>query len=144
MLTNVILLKGAYSSGEARNTVDPGSIALGSWNNNPHPGDPNNPPLAYSAYSPGHCVFIASAYTKEWLSYGATTVSMFWQANTIGNSSYTFTGDLNGDGGTSNDLIYIPRDTSEMNFQQYTAGGRTYTSAEQAQAWDTYINADKY
>jgi hypothetical protein len=89
-------------------------------------------------------VFVAAAYTKQWLSHGATTVSAFWEARTIGNSSYTFTGDLNGDGGSSNDLIYIPRDTSEMNFQQYTFSGRTYTSADQAQAWDAYINADKY
>jgi outer membrane receptor protein involved in Fe transport len=143
-LSNGFLMKGAYSYGEARNTVDPGSIALGSWNNNPHPSDPNNPPLALSANSPGHRVFVAAAYTKELFGHSATSISMFWQANTIGNGSYTFTGDLNGDGGTSNDLIYIPRDTSEMNFQQYAAGGRTYTSAEQAQAWETYIKADKY
>jgi hypothetical protein len=143
-LSQGFLLRSAYSYGEAKNTVDPGSIALGSWNNNQHPGDPNNPPLAFSTNSPGHRVFVAAAYTKEWLSHGATTVSAFWEARTIGNNSYTFTGDLNGDGGTSNDLIYIPRDASEMNFQQYTAGGRTYTSAEQAQAWDAYINADKY
>ena len=32
---------------------------------------------------------------------------------------HVFSGDLNGDGGTSNDLIYIPRDISEMNFQTY-------------------------
>lgn len=143
-LANGFLMKGAYSYGEARNTVDPGSIALGSWNNNPHPSDPNNPPLAFSANSPGHRVFFAAAYSKELFGHSATSVSMFWQANTIGNGSYAFTGDLNGDGGTSNDLIYIPRDASEMNFQQYAAGGRTYTSAEQAQAWETYINADKY
>jgi hypothetical protein len=31
-----------------------------------------------------------------------------------------------------------------MNFQQYTAGGRTYTAAQQAQAWEAYISADKY
>jgi hypothetical protein len=37
-------------------------------------------------------------------------VSFFWESRTIGNASYTFAGDLNGDGGTSNDLIYIPRD----------------------------------
>jgi len=143
-LSSGFLVKGAYSYGEAKNTVDPGSIAFGSWNNNAHPGDPNNPPLAFSANSPGHRVFVAAAYTKELFGHSATTVSMFWQANTIGNNAYTFTGDLNGDGGTSNDLIYIPRDTSEMNFQQYVAGGRTYTSAEQAQAWETYIKADKY
>ena len=143
-LSNGFLLKGAYSYGEAKNTVDPGSIALGSWNNNQHPGDPNNPPLAFSSNSPGHRMFVATSYSREWLSHGATTVSAFWEARTIGNNSYTFTGDLNGDGGTSNDLIYIPRDTSEMNFQQYTVGTRTYTSAEQAQAWDTYIKNDNY
>ncbi|MDQ3211230.1 MAG: TonB-dependent receptor, partial [Acidobacteriota bacterium] len=143
-LSNGFLLKAAYSYGEARNTVDPGSIALGSWNNNPHTGDPNNPALAYSSNSPGHRVFVAAAYSKELFQHSATSVSVFWEGRTIGNNSYTFTGDLNGDGGTSNDLIYVPRDTSEMNFQQYTAAGRTYTAAEQAQAWEGYIQADKY
>ena len=89
-------------------------------------------------------MFVAASYTKDWFSHSATTVAAFWEARTIGNNSYTFTGDLNGDGGTSNDLIYIPRDTSEMNFQQYTVGARTYTSAEQAQAWESYIKADNY
>jgi hypothetical protein len=51
---------------------------------------------------------------------------------------------MNGDGGSGNDLIYIPRDTSEMNFAQFTAGGRTFTAAEQAAAFETYIQQDKY
>ncbi|MEO8523029.1 MAG: TonB-dependent receptor, partial [Acidobacteriota bacterium] len=143
-MSNGFLLKGAYSYGEAKNTVDPGSIALGSWNNNEHPGDPNNPPLAYSSNSPGHRVFLASAYSKEFIPHSATTISMFFEARTIANNSYTFSGDLNSDGGTSNDLIYVPRDASEMNFQAYSAAGRTYTSADQAQAWDAYISADPY
>ncbi len=143
-LANGFLLKTAYSYGESKNTVDPGSIAFGSWNNNQHPGDPNNPPLAYSGASAGHRVFVAAAYRKNLFSHGTTGVSVFWEARTIGNTSYTYSGDLNGDGGTSNDLIYIPRDTSEMNFQPYTAGGRTFTAAEQAQAWDAYINQDAY
>jgi hypothetical protein len=143
-LSNGFLLKGAYSYGEAKNTVDPGSIALGSWNNNPNPGDPNNPPLAFSSNSPGHRVFVAAAYAREWIRHSTTSVSAFWEARTISNNSYTFSGDLNGDGGTSNDLIYVPRDTSEMNFQQYSVGTRTFTAAEQAQAWDAYISADKY
>jgi len=89
-------------------------------------------------------VFVAAAYSKELFQHSATSVSVFWEGRTIGNNSYTFTGDLNGDGGTSNDLIYVPRDTSEMNFQQYTAAGRIYTAAEQAQAWEAYIQADDY
>ena len=43
------ILKAAYSYGDAKNTVDPGSIAFGSWTDNQIPGDPNNPGLACSA-----------------------------------------------------------------------------------------------
>jgi hypothetical protein len=61
---------------------------------------------------------------------------------------------MNGDGGT-NDLIYVHRDQTDMNFAQYTQaavvrGGvvvtpaRTFTADEQAAAWDAYINQDEY
>lgn len=69
---------------------------------------------------------------------------MFGEYVTIGNASYTFSGDLNGDGSAFNDLIYIPRNTSEMNFEQYTAGGKTFTAADQQAAWEAYIRQDKY
>src|SRR5690606_21401797 len=62
---------------------------------------------------------------------------------TQGNTSYIFAADANGDGG-SNDLIYVPRDQSEMRFQQYTSGGVTYTAEQQAAAWDAYIDQDPY
>jgi hypothetical protein len=59
-------------------------------------------------------------------------------------ASYTYASDLNGDGAFGNDLIYIPRNQSEMNFQPFTAGGHLYTPQEQAQAWDAYIAQDPY
>jgi Carboxypeptidase regulatory-like domain len=137
-------LKGAYSYGEAKNTVDPGSIAFGSWNGNAHAGDPNNPGLGYATGSPGHRFFLTGSYTKEYFSFGGTTLSFFWESRTNGSTSYTFAGDLNGDGGTSNDLYYVARDTSEMNFQPFPVGTRIYTAAEQAAAWDAYIAQDSY
>jgi hypothetical protein len=137
-------VRAAYSYGEAKNTVDPGSIAFGSWNNNPHPSDPNNPGIGYSLGSPGHRFFVAGSYSKEYFGFGATSFSAFYELRTIGNTSYVFSGDLNSDGGTSNDLIYVHRDVSEMNFQTFTASGRTYTAAEQAAAWNAYIEQDDY
>jgi hypothetical protein len=137
-------VRAAYSYGEAKNTIDPGSIAFGSWNNNQHPGDPNNPGVAFSTASPGHRVFAAASYRGEYFGFGATTVSVFWEGRTAGNASYTFANDLNGDGGTSNDLIFIHRDVSEMNFQPFTVGARTFTAQEQAQAWNAFIEQDKY
>jgi hypothetical protein len=58
-------------------------------------------------------------------------------------------GDLNGDANTANDLIYVPRNTSEMNFEPYTINAglptvRTFTAAEQVTAWNSYINQDPY
>jgi hypothetical protein len=137
-------VKAAYSYGESKNTVNPGSIAFGSWNNNQHAADPNNPGLGYSFDSPGHRVFLAASYRREYFRFGGTTISMFWEAFTAGSGTYAFTGDVNGDGGTSNDLIYIHRNQGEMNFQTFTASGRTFTAAEQAAAWDAYIQQDKY
>lgn len=146
--------KVAYSYGVSRNTVDPGSIAFGSWNNNQHSGDPNNPGVAFSINSPGHRVFAALSYRKEYFDFGATTVSVFWEgarnwpadpfAFASRTASYTFSGDLNGDGGTSNDLIYIPRNKSEMNFEEFTSSGKTFTVAEQQDAWETFIQQDPY
>lgn len=137
------MLQVAYNYGESKNTVDPGSIAFGSWSNNAQSGDPNNPGLSYAGASPGHRFFLTGSYRKEYFGFGATSISAFWESRTIGNTSYTFAGDMNGDGGF-NDLIYIPRNQSEMNFSAFTASGRTFTAAEQAAAWDAYIAQDPY
>jgi outer membrane receptor for ferrienterochelin and colicin len=147
--SNGLFVKTAYNYGVARNTIDPGSIASGSWNGNPQSNDPNNPGLSYSAFSPGHRFFLATSYRKEYFRFGATTLSLFFNAFTNGNTSYTYAGDLNGDGAT-NDLIYIPRDISEMNFAQFTCAAtacgtaRVITAVEQATAWEAFIQQDEY
>jgi hypothetical protein len=133
-----------YNYGENRNTIDPGSIASGSFTGNAIAGDPNNPIVAFSSSSPGHRTFLNATYTREYFSWGATSVSVFWNAFTGGNTSYVFAGDMNGDSASNNDLIYIPRDRSEMSFAQFTAGGRTFTADQQAEAFEAYIQNDTY
>lgn len=137
-------MKAGYNYGVARNTIDPGSIAGGSYTGNAMAGDPNNPGVGYAFTSPGHRSFLAATYRREYFKMGATAISIFAERFTLGNTSYTFSGDLNGDGGTSNDLIYVPRGVSEMNFEQFTSGTRTFTAAEQAAAWDQFIAQDPY
>lgn len=137
-------LSAAYNYGEAKNTIDPGSIASGSWTNNAQSNDPNNPGLSYAGASPGHRFFISGSVRREYFSFGATSLSAFWESRSIGNASYLFSGDLNGDGASFNDLVYIPRDQGEMNFATFTASGRTFTAAQQAAAWDAFIAQDPY
>jgi hypothetical protein len=145
-----VSLRGAYSYGSAKNTIDPGSTALSSFANNQIVTDPNNPGVGYSAYSQGHRVFVQASYSRSYFNFGATTVSAFWEAkpatqNFTSKLSYVFNGDMNGDSYAGNDLIYIPRDTSEMNFAQFThSNGRVFTAAEQAAAFEAYIQQDAY
>jgi hypothetical protein len=141
-----LMVRTAYSYGEAKNTIDPGSTANASWNSNPTPADPNNPGLGFSTSSPGHRFYLSTSYTKQYFGFGATSVSAFWESRTGNtfNSSYIFATDANGDGGATNDLIYIPRDISEMNFRSLTTGGVTFTPEQQATAFEAYIAQDAY
>jgi hypothetical protein len=138
-------VRTAYSFGEAKNTIDPGSTAFASWSGNASPGDPNNPGLGFSSASPGHRFFANLSYTKRYFNMGATSISAFWESRTIGNTSYIFAADSNGDG-ANGDLIYIPKNTSEMNFTAIPATStvRAFTADEQATAFDAYIAQDKY
>jgi hypothetical protein len=145
-------LKGAYSYGQAKNTIDPGSTALSTFVNNQHSGDPNNPGIGMAASAQGHRVFLQASYTKAYFGFGSTTFAAFFEARPSlnGNSfsstgSYVFAGDMNGDGASGNDLIYIPRDASEMNFVPFTTpAGTTFTAEQQMQAFEAYINQDTY
>ena len=145
-----VSFRGGFSYGVSKSRVEPGSTAGSSWGLNPVPFDPNNPPVANSANSPGKRVFLQASYSAHYFGFGGTTVSMFYNAspninNFSTNTSYVFAGDANGDAANSgNDLIYIPRDTSEMNFVQFTSGGKTFTAADQAAAFEQYIQADEY
>ena len=151
-----LFAKAAYAYGSARNTIDPGSTAAGSFTNNAISGNPNTPAVAYGSGWSGHRAFLVVSYKRKFFGFGESGFSVFNELRSIGNTSYTLPFDLNGDGGAQNDLLYVPRNVSEMNFQQYsvTATGavttvpaniaRTFTVAEQTTAWDRYINQDRY
>jgi len=148
-----ITLKGAYSYGDSHNTIDPGSTAFSSWGLNPTPADPNNPGLGRAQTAQGHRVFFLAAYTHSYFGFGATTVSAIFDAHPSLNGAsystnfaYVYAGDMNGDGASGNDLIYIPRDISDMNFTDIPATNttRAFSAAEQATAFEAYIQQDKY
>ena len=42
------------------------------------------------------CRYCYATYTHEYLSFGATTISLFLDSHTNGNTSYVFSGDANG------------------------------------------------
>jgi hypothetical protein len=96
-------------------------------------------------------VFALVNYSRNYFGFGGTSISMFWEArqstlNSSSRFSYVFAGDMNGDSISNNDLIYIPRNTGEMNFTNITntAGVVLFTPEQQAQAFEAYIQQDAY
>ena len=146
-----LFAKIGYSYGTSKNTVDPGSIASGSWTGNAIAVDPNNPIIANSQFAPGHRFFGAVSYTRDFVGVGPTSISVYFDDRSAGNGSYVFNGDMNGDGANGNDLIYIPRNTGEMNFvrkfvrfSSAPADTAVWTPAQQVAAWEAFINQDPY
>jgi hypothetical protein len=147
-LSDGVYFKLAYNFGESRNLINAGSIAAGSWNGNPILDDPNNPALAFSNFDQRHRVIGALSYR---LNYGgdlggSTQFSLVYEGATQGRSSYTYNGDMNGDGAFNNELIYVPT-TDEINavrFEQYSVGSTTFTIDQQRAAFNAYIEQDPY
>jgi len=144
-VTSGLYFKLGYSYGVSKNTVDPGSIAYGSWSANATPGDPNNPGVSYSANSAKNRVFAAVTYSRNFLGIGNTAISAFLDGHTNGNTSYVYAGDMNGDGVRGNDLIWIPADTSQMNFvKDSLSPTAVYSRQQQQAAFTAFINQDSY
>ena len=109
----------------------------------------NFTPMGYSDFVMPDRVIGVFNYRKEYLKHLATTVSLIYSGSINGRFSYTYSGDINRDGVTANDLIYIPRDArnpAEISFgtTNRTINGVVFTPAQQAQVFEDYINQDKY
>jgi hypothetical protein len=133
----------AYTYGKSKSVNDGGSIAQSIWRDRPVTGDPNAPELGYSNYYQPHRVVAAAYYRKEYLKNFATSIGLTYEAANGGTASYTYNGDLNGDGLTGNDLVYVPRNQSEIVLVPESASD-TRTAAVQWAQLNAYINQDPY
>ncbi|MBK6347328.1 MAG: TonB-dependent receptor [Bacteroidales bacterium] len=76
---------------------------------------------------------------------GSTILSLGMVSNSGNKISYVYGSDLNGDGQTANDLIYIPENASDLTFADITSGENVlFTAEEQQAAFDKYIDNNEY
>jgi hypothetical protein len=142
----------AYSFTDAKNNLKSTEIASVLWQNQPVKGDPNNPELAPSEFGQRHRIVGTATWSKEWSPGVRTQVGAFLEiaegnrfAGAGGNRySFIYSGDVNGDGTGGNDLIYIPRNQGEIQFDPYTVGGVTLTAQQQWDRLNAFIEQDKY
>ena len=134
----------AYNHGLSKDLISAGSIAFSSWSQNYSVRGNNHPDLAYSDNDQRDRFIGSVSYRVEWLKRLGTTFTLFFEKRTQGRYTYSINGDINGDGLSSNDLMYIPNNQSEIYFAPYTSNGITYTAQQQSDAFWNYVNQDGY
>src|SRR5262249_9303885 len=90
------------------------SQALSNWRFVYVPGDINNPPLATSNFDVRSRINIALSYEVKVLSRLRPVVSLFYNGQSGLPYSVLFNTDVNNDGTTGNDLLFVPANVNDV------------------------------
>ena len=136
----------AWTTANSKDYMSAGSIASGSWQSALSVNGNNDLGLSFAD------AFVKNRFVGL-LGYridygkglgGATTFTLGYVGQQSNPFSYIAAGDLNGDRVNNNDLIFVPNKGSDIKFASLTAGGKTFTEAEQQAAFDAFIGQDEY
>jgi hypothetical protein len=136
----------AYTYGYARDLQSVGSTVQA---NMPSTVGQNYLPTSYADNDLRHRIVGYVNYRKEYGGQygGATTITLGTTATSGYKVSYIYSNDMNGDG-QNNDLIYVPKDNTELTFSTLTVGTapntKTFTAAEQQAAFNEWVDGDEY
>jgi hypothetical protein len=112
---NGLYASASYLYGRSKSVNDgTSSQAVSNWRYVYVPGDINNPPVAPSNFDVGHRINAAVSYELKVLDHLRPLFSLFYNGQSGRPYSVLFNTDVNADGTTGNDLIYVPRDASEV------------------------------
>ena len=145
-----LFVMGAYNYNVAKDASSiSAEISSDAFDRNPILNNANKAINSYSLYGNRHR-FLAAASKK--FDYGAdrmwaTTISIFSSWTSGNRFAYVYAGDINNDGTSSNDLIYVPTNAEidAMNFAPLLdINGNTQSAATQRQTLKNFIAQDDY
>ncbi|MFT5251847.1 MAG: hypothetical protein ACI87N_000840 [Flavobacteriales bacterium] len=135
----------AYTHSNAYDLLSAGSIASGSWTGARSVNGNNNLPLSLSDNNTPNRLVGLLGYKIE---YGknvkaATSINLGYIGEQASPITYAYSGDMNGDRITNNDLLFVPKNGSDIRFSAIT-GTNPFTEAQQQAAFEAYIKQDPY
>ncbi|HSN59645.1 MAG TPA: TonB-dependent receptor [Ferruginibacter sp.] len=118
---------------------NPGSQASSAWSNIQSLRGNNDLDIAYSDFGTQNRIIAYGSYKANFTKFLQTTFTLVYSGYEQGRYSYRYSNDFNQDG-LSSDLLYVPKDASEITF--VTNGA--FTPAQQSEAFFAYVDQDKY
>jgi hypothetical protein len=123
-----------------------GDQTLSSWQATSTVNGANNPTLGYSGFVSPDRIIASVYYRKEFIKHLGTQLTLVYDGSN-GRTGYTYSTDINRDG-VNGDLIYVPKDPSEITFVPFTVGTGadlvTYTAKQQSDLFFRFVDQDQY
>lgn len=105
----------------------------------------NDPELSFSNYDLRHKVIFVQSLKYNLGKKSDFLVSLLYNGRSGSPFSFVYQGDLNRDGSSRNDLLFVPNDQSEINLIDISdADGNVITASEQWNNLDAYIKNNNY
>jgi hypothetical protein len=143
-------VNASYTRQTAVDATINGSTAFTMWGARPTSTNPNNFEAGFSNNYLPHRIVASINYGKEFIKNTRTSFAILYEGspNNIQSSlSYTYAGDLNNDGFNGNDLIFVPKDASQIKLTNASAVGGVADTRTQAELWsqlDAFISNNPY
>jgi outer membrane receptor for ferrienterochelin and colicin len=115
------------------------SQAISNWRFNVTNSDPNNPGLARSDFDIPHRIVATTSRQLRLLPRFTTDLSLVYVGQSGRPFSVRYNGDINFDGSTGNDLVYVPGTEAEVRFSQETVGGQVVSPSASWQNLNAFI-----
>ncbi len=145
-----LAVNASYTRQTAKDGTINGSTAFTMWGARPTSTNPNNFEEGFSNNYLPHRVVASFVYGKEFFKNTKTSFGLLYEGspnNVQSSLSYTYAGDLNNDGFNGNDLIFVPKDASQIKLTNASAVGGVADTRTQAELWnqlDAFISNNKY
>jgi hypothetical protein len=143
-------VNASYTRQTATDATINGSTAFTMWGARPTSTNPNNFEQGFSNNYLPHRIIASMNYGKEFIKNTRTSIGLLYEASPNApqaSLSYTYAGDLNNDGFNGNDLIFVPKDASQIKLTNASAVGGVADTRTQTELWnqlDAFISNNPY
>ena len=141
-ITKNFIFTAAYTRMEAKDAAVSGSTAATMWGSKVTSENPNNFTIGNSNNYIPHRIIASVVYKKEFIKDQVTSVGMVYEGAPNYATSYYVQGDVNNDGISYNDLMFVPADPSQIKL--INATGDTRTQTELWNQLDAFIQNNPY